>query len=74
VLRAVAAESLIVCIVASLLAEGHELSDEDRLRLITASSRLLAAVDAAGLDEEGERLRRILVKHRAAVIDIAANV
>ena len=73
ILRACAAEALVTCIIAQSLADGRKLGEEDRLRLVTASSRLLAAVDAAGLDPDGARIYRSLVKSRAAVIDLAAE-
>ena len=66
-------EALVACIIAQSLADGRKLGGEDRLRLVTASSRLLAAVDAAGLDPDGARIYRSLVKSRAAVIDLAAE-
>jgi len=70
VLHAIAAEALVVCTLARQLAAGRGLSDEDHARLVTASSRLLAAVEAAGLDTEGARLYRTLVKSRAARVDV----
>jgi hypothetical protein len=44
VLRAVEREALIAAVAASTLANGVELSDDDRKRLLLASSRLTAAV------------------------------
>ena len=69
VLLAVSTEALIVAILAAQLADGHELTNEDHARLILATSRLLAAVDSQGLDPEGERIRRNMVKARGAAMD-----
>jgi hypothetical protein len=44
VLRAVESETLIAAVAASTLGNGGSLSDEDRARLLLASSRLTAAV------------------------------
>ena len=48
VLRAVAHEALIVAVAASRLGNGGELTEEDRERLLLASSRLTAAVQESG--------------------------
>jgi hypothetical protein len=69
VLVALSTETLIVAVLASQMADGHEITDEDHARLILAASRLLAAVDLQGLDPEGERIRRNLVKSRGAAMD-----
>ena len=58
VLRAVAFEALVVVMIVGRIPGDHPLLDDDRERLILASSRLLAAVDAAGLNSESERLHR----------------
>ena len=48
VLRAVEREALIVAVAASRLGNGGELTEEDRKRLLLASSRLTAAVQETG--------------------------
>jgi len=48
VLRAVAHEALIVAVAASRIGNGGDLTEEDRERLILASSRLTAAVEESG--------------------------
>ena len=70
VLRALALEALVVVILARQVADGHELTAEDHARLVLANSRLLNGIDAAGLDEEGQRIRRVLMKSRRAANDV----
>ena len=48
VLRAVAREVLIVAVAASRIGNGGELAEDDRERLLLASSRLTAAVQESG--------------------------
>ena len=48
VLRAVEHEALIAAVAASRIGNGGELTEEDRARLLLASSRLTAAVQEAG--------------------------
>ena len=48
VLRAVAREALIVAVAASRVGNGGKLFEEDRKRLLLASSRLTAAVQESG--------------------------
>jgi len=67
VLRALSLEALIAAILSNLIAsDGYVLTAEDHARLAIASTRLLNGVDAAGLDEEGQRIRRTLIKARRA--------
>jgi|SRR5437867_4080422 len=64
VLRALSLEALIAAILSNLIAsDGYVLTAEDHARLAIASTRLLNGV-AAGLDEEGQRIRRTLIKAR----------
>lgn len=49
VLCAVAFESLVVSIAASALSSGKPFSETDRVRLLLASSRIQAALNASGL-------------------------
>jgi hypothetical protein len=58
VLRAVAFEILVAVTIIGRANTGQPPTDEERVRLILAGSRLLNAVDAAGLNGEGERLHR----------------
>lgn len=53
VLRALWFEALIVCSAAKMLAKQRPLSEADRERLITATSRIGAALTAAGLTPHG---------------------
>ena len=48
VLRCIAYESLVVAIAAGRLSKGHPLTDDDRMRLRVAASRLQAAVTESG--------------------------
>lgn len=48
VLRALAHEGTIVAVAASRLGNGHPLTDQDRGRVLLASERILAAVEASG--------------------------
>ena len=73
IVRALAVEALVVSILARHVADGRELEPDDHQRLIAASEKLLAGIDAAGLDTEGERLRRQLVRSRAAATDTQAG-
>ena len=66
VLRAVAFEILVSGFIAADIARGHPMTKERRARLFLASSRLLAAVDVAGLDIDAARLRRQLAAARRA--------
>ncbi|TMH62720.1 MAG: hypothetical protein E6H48_20735 [Betaproteobacteria bacterium] len=66
-MRALSLEALIAAILSNLIAsDGYVLTAEDHARLAIASTRLLNGVDAAGLDEEGQRIRRTLIKARRA--------
>jgi hypothetical protein len=70
VLRAVAFEALVVVTITGRATDGHQLSGEERERLVLAGSRLLAAVDAADLDSEGERLYRLTKASRTAGMEL----
>ena len=68
-LCAVATETLVAAIVSADMVDGYLPDARDHARLVIAAGRLLAAVQAAGLDSEGERIRRSLSKHRGARLD-----
>jgi hypothetical protein len=74
VLRALSIEALVAAIIAGDIVRGYLPSAEDHDRLITATTRILAAVDAEGLDREGARIRRQMIKvRRVAMMGLEAE-